>query len=227
MRNFRLNFKMDWKSKLIDLLIVIVGISIAFQLNNWNESKKTNQKATEYIMGFYDENEMNHENLVSALEFSESAKADVDTLKQILLSKKYSDMRMKSLVASMMALANFSPLTTTMENITATGEFNLIKDIELRKNIISTYNSYTTTAKLESITTDYINKYLTPFFFENVRFSDFSSINSDFISDPLFENIVLGYEILLNQQINGYRRNLGKLNLLNENLTTVKTGNIK
>ncbi len=37
-------FKIDWKSKFIDLLIVIVGISIAFKLNTWNESNKANRE---------------------------------------------------------------------------------------------------------------------------------------------------------------------------------------
>ncbi len=37
--------KIEWKSKIADLLIVIIGISIAFQLNNWNESKKSDEDA--------------------------------------------------------------------------------------------------------------------------------------------------------------------------------------
>ncbi len=120
----------------------------------------------------------------------------------------------------MMGLAGYSPSITTMENITASGEFELIKDIELRKKIISTYNTYNTTLKLEGLLAEYVNTYVTPFFFDNVRFSDFSSIHSDFIKEPLFENIVFGYEVLLNQQIRGYQDNLKKIKLLNENLKT-------
>lgn len=220
MKKIKLNLNNDWKSKIVDLLIVIVGITIAFKLNTWNESIKTNLEAKNYIESFYEENIANEANLVSALEFSESNKKDIDTLKQILLSKNYTDNRIKILCGSMMGLANYSPSITTMENITASGEFELIKEIELRKRIISTYNAYNTTLKLENLLSEYVNKYLTPFFFENVRFSDFSSIHSDFIKEPLFENIVFGYEVLLAQQIKGYQDNLEKIQLLNENLTT-------
>lgn len=218
MKKIKLNLSNEWKSKLIDLLIVIVGITIAFQLNNWNESNKLDTKAKAYINSFYEENILNEANLISALEFSESNKIDIETLKQILLSKRYSDKRIKILTASMMGLASYSPSITTMENIIASGEFELIKDIELRKRIISTYNTYKTTLNLESLLSEYVNKYLTPFFFENVRFSDLSSIHSDFIKEPLFENIVFGYQVLLNQQIIGYLDNLEKIKLLNENL---------
>jgi len=220
MKKIKLNFNIDWKSKIIDLLIVIIGITIAFKLNTWNESITTNLEAKDYMESFYEENIINETNLSSALEFSESNKKDIDTLKQILQSKKYDDKRIKILSASMMALANYSPSITTMENITASGEFKLIKDVELRKQIINTYNSYNAALKLEDLLSDYVNKYVTPFFFENVRFSDFSSINSDFIEEPLFENIVFGYEILLSQQIKGYQDNLDEVKLLNEKLTT-------
>jgi len=218
MKKIKLNLNIDWQSKIIDLLIVIVGITVAFKLNTWNESIRADQEVKDYIESFYEENIANKANLVSALEFSVSNKKDIDTLKQILLSKSYTDKRIKALTASMMGLASFSPSITTMENITASGEFELIKDIELRKRIISTYNTYNTTIKLESLLSDYVNKYVTPFFFDNVRFSDFSSIDSDFIKETLFENIVFGYEVLLNQQIRGYQDNLEKIKLLNENL---------
>ena len=227
MKKIKLNLNIDWKSKLVDLLIVIIGITIAFKLNTWNESIKTKAEAKDYIESFYEENITNKTNLSSALEFSESTKKDIDTLKQILLSKNYCDQRIKILTASMMALANYSPSITTMENITASGEFKLIKDIELRKQIIKTYNSYNVTLKLEDLLSDYVNKYVTPFYFENIRFSDFSSISSDFIKEPLFENIVFGYEVLLRQQIKGYQDNLEEIRMLNEKLTNANNVYIK
>jgi len=81
------------------------------------------------------------------LEFSITNKNDIDTLKQILLSKNYEDDRIKNISASMLALSYFDPSLTTMENITASGEFELIGDIEFRKNIIDTYKSFKTTSQ--------------------------------------------------------------------------------
>ncbi len=219
MKKLKLNFNIDWKAKFIDLLIVIIGISAAFSLNNWNESIKSDNKSKEYLESFYRENKENETNLVAAIEFSESNKKDIDTLKTILLSKNYSDIRIKYLVASMMGIANYSPSTITMQNISASGEFGLIKDIELRKNLISTHNTYKTTATLETLVFNYINQYVSPFLFENIRFSDFSSIHSDFAKAPVFENIVFGYDVLLNQLISGYKKNLEEQQLLNEKLT--------
>ena len=219
MKKIKWKFNIDWKSKIVDLLIVIVGISIAFKLNTWNASKKTELEAINYVESFYEENVVNASSLVSALKYSELNKRNIDTLKQILLSKNYKDKRLKVLISSMMGMVNYSPSTTTMENIMASGEFELIKDIELRKQIISTYYTYDGTSKLEELLTNYIETYLTPFFFNNIRFSDFSSIKADFVKDPLFENIVFGYEVLLNQKIDGYKVSLEEVKLLDVNLT--------
>ncbi len=105
-----------------------------------------------------------------------------------------------------------------MENILASGEFEMIQNITLREKLISTYNYYDTAIILEEILNSYINEYIIPFFFENVRFSDFSSINSNFIENPMFENIVFGFDVLLQQEINGYQEALEKIQELNTEL---------
>ncbi len=220
MKKIKFNWKIDWKSKLIDLLIVIIGISIAFKLNTWNETINKNNEARVYIESFYDENKTNEENLRQALQFTQQNKNDIDTLKQLLISKNYTDSRIKSLIASMMGMAEFNPTVTTMENITASGEFDLIQDIELRRSLINTYKTYNTTNKLEKFLADYINTYATPYFMKNIRFQDFSSISSNFLYDPIFENIVFGYEVLLNQEINGYKKNLERIKKLDKMLSS-------
>jgi len=220
MKKTKKKLKIDWKSKLIDLLIVIIGITIAFQLNNLNESNKTKTQEKDYLKSFYEENRDNELSLSLALGFAFKTKNDIDSLKQILLSKNYEDDRIKTLSASMMAMSDFHPSLITMENITASGDFELIRNFEYRKKLIDTYNSYQTTSQLEGILSDYVNQYVTPFFFENVKFSDFSSLKENFIKNPEFENIVIGYDALLTQKLKGYEVNLEKLKELNQLLTT-------
>ena len=215
MKKIKRKLKIDWKSKFIDLLIVIVGITIAFQLNNLNESNKSETKEKDYLKSFHEENRDNELSLSLALEFALKTKTDIDSLKQILLSKNYEDDRIKNLSASMMALSDFSPSLITMENITASGDFELISNLEHRENLIDTYNSYQTTAQYEGMLSDYVNQYITPFFIKNIRFSDFSSLNENYIEKPEFENIVFGYDALLTQKLKGYEANLKKLKELN------------
>ena len=207
-------FEIDWTSKFVDLIIVIVGISIAFKLNTWNESNKANREIEEYILSFNEESSRNKATLSGALDYSLLIKKDLDSLKLILLAKEYDHPKIKDYTASMMGISNFIPNTTTMENITASGEFGLIKDLTLREKLIDTYTSYKSTMKVDQILLDYVDKYLTPYFFENIRFSDFTEIKGDFIENPEFENIVFGYDVLLKQQIKNYSKALEKIDSL-------------
>ena len=220
MKKTNKNLKIDWKSKLIDLLIVVIGITIAFQLNNLNESTKSKAKENNYLKSFYEENRDNESNLTLTLEFTLKAKNEIDSLKQLLLSKDYQDTRIIALSASMMVSSDFNPSLITMENITASGDFELISNLEYREKLIDTYNSYQTTSQLEGILSDYVNQYVAPFFFKNVRFSDFSSLRETFTEKPEFENIVPGYDALLTQKLKGYEVSIVKLRTLNQLLST-------
>jgi hypothetical protein len=210
----KIEINIDWKSKIIDLLIVIMGISIAFKLNTWNESKKANREIEDYLLSFQEESTNNKATLSAALEYSTSIKKDLDSLKILLIKENYGHKNIKTYASSLMGLSNFMPVTTTMDNITASGQFGLIKNAELKKRLIDTYKIYKSTIKMDDILMDYVDKYLTPYFFENVRFRDFSSIKGDFINNPEFENIVLGYEVLLNQQIQHYENAMGEIDSL-------------
>lgn len=223
MKKGKRKLKIDWNSKFIDLLIVIVGITIAFQLNNLNESNKSKTKEKDYLKSFYEENRDNESSLSLASEFAIKTKNDIDSLKLILLSKDYGDDRIKSLAASMMVLSDFSPSLITMENITSSGDFDLISNFEYREKLIDTYNAYQATSQFEGILSDYVNQYVTPFFFENVRFSDFTSLKENFINKSEFENIVIGYDALLTQKLKGYEVNMKKLKNLNQLLATANS----
>jgi hypothetical protein len=115
----------------------------------------------------------------------------------------------------MMVLPDLHPSIITMENIIASGDFELISDFEYREKLIDTYNYYKTISQLEDLLSDYVNQYVIPFFFENIRFSDFSSRK---------ENFILGYDVLLTQKLKGYEVNLEKLKQLNQLLTTANKG---
>ncbi len=86
------------------------------------------------------------------------------------------------------------------------------------KEIIKTYSSYSTTAKLEELLSEYVFDYLGPFLNENLRFSDLSSIGSSYIVKPQFENIVLSYLVFLNQKIRNYESTLERIQQLDEML---------
>jgi len=205
-----------WKSKFIDFIIVIIGITIAFQLNNISDSNRIKNKELNYLRSFFHESLSNETKLQSALNFTVSSKKNIDTLNNILILGNYKDVRIKELLKHVTSIADFNPSIVTMENITASGEFQLISDYECRERLIETHNAYKTTEKIEELLFTYVNQYITPFFIKNTRFSNLSSIDDDFIKKIEFENIVIGYSGLLTQKVEVYKTNIEKLKKLNQ-----------
>ncbi len=115
-----------------------------------------------------------------------------------------------------------------MDNIKASGEFELIKNIELRKKLIQVYHSFEESQKMDALLQDHINKYVVPFYYDNVRFtdfntsnfSDFTSANKGFMESSKFLNTVFGYDVLIEQQLKSYQNSLEKIKALNEDLET-------
>jgi hypothetical protein len=120
-----------------------------------------------------------------------------------------------------MAYSDFIPSVATMDHIKASGEFELIQDVELRKKLIKTYNSYNFTRQSNQILTDYINNYVTVFFHDNINFADFSSIEGNFYEIPKFLNNVIGYLALVGQQVESYNQSLIHINALDSSLSVV------
>ncbi|MFA0961046.1 DUF6090 family protein [Roseivirga sp. BDSF3-8] len=208
----------EWKSKLVDLLIVILGITIAFQLNNWNESRNNRHTLHTYLKSFRLENKDNISQLQVAIRHAQQTKTLIDSLKNSLLAAKYHGPHIERQAVAMMSLSSFKPSLTTMENITATGDFKLIPDNELRRSIIATYNDYKATSQMEGLLYDFVESYLIPYFFNKMRFTSPNSMDRATLQDPRFENLVFGYDILLQQQINGYQSSLRKATDLAEKL---------
>ncbi|MEM8965781.1 MAG: hypothetical protein AAGE93_05150 [Bacteroidota bacterium] len=215
----KIKITIDWKSKLIDFLIVILGITLAFQLNNWNESRKDKQRLENYLESFRLETRENIENLQSALKQARFFKEKADTIKVLIASKRFMDSRLGTTAPLMTNFVGYQPLFTTIENIKESGDFNLIKDYALRKELVNTYESLKGTATSEQNTQEYIRDFIDPYFFNKVRYSTNYPIDpTDFITDHRFENIAIAYSNLMNQQIDDYNSVLDKLQTLEQSL---------
>ncbi len=212
--------KINWKSKFVELLIVIIGISIAFKLNTWNESIASNKEARDYIVSFNEETELNKTKLRGAIRHSDLTKRNNDILKEITTSKDFTDERFKNMMLAMLTMSSLDASTTTMENITASGEFSLIKDAELRKHLIDSYNSYQRTQRAEALLFDYVSERFSPFVFDNFHFNASTIEDAEVLEGPRFHNLVFVYGVLLDQQIRSYQSTLTLIEQLEQKLST-------
>ncbi|KPM32936.1 Hypothetical protein I595_1363 [Croceitalea dokdonensis DOKDO 023] len=120
-----------------EILLVVIGILIALQINNWNESRKASKLEQSYYCLLLDDieqdkvlikallknNEKRIESSHRAIAIIQSENANLDELgKETLLSRR--DL-----------LESFIPNSSTYEDIKSSGNINTLKDKQIRKSL--------------------------------------------------------------------------------------------
>jgi hypothetical protein len=148
-----------------EIILVVIGILIALQINNWNEDSKNSSKEHEYLIGLKNDLEKqiglfkNNSTFYNRiLSTAESILVDYSKANKLMdidsINKKLS---------FMMYTRDYPEINTTFNELNATGQLNLIKGTALRTNIIKYYqNSQTSKQRINSNTDDVIYQQIFP-----------------------------------------------------------------
>jgi hypothetical protein len=125
-----------------EIILVVIGILIALQINNWNEANKNEKREHDFLI-----------NLQEDLRSDSIRLKDIKEKLKIAVSyKRVFESQMKgnatdpdSLTAHFMRqynlLIDFVPNSTTLDELSNNG-LNLISSPSLRRQIVSIYNTY-------------------------------------------------------------------------------------
>ena len=119
-----------------EILLVVIGILIALQINNWNENRKNRITEADYYCRILDDFELN-EKLID--ETTELATHKIELCKELLLDlNTIPNNRSELLNKFVLALRQdvFVPSNIAFEDITSSGQLKLLKDLELKNRLI-------------------------------------------------------------------------------------------
>tara|TARA_B100000780_G_scaffold189182_1_gene133085 strand:- start:222 stop:944 length:723 start_codon:yes stop_codon:yes gene_type:complete len=127
-----------------EIVLVVIGILIALSLNNWNESRKLEQKKEQLILNLIDDFEENIVQLKSSIDYSSSLSEKMNTYFEISYSSdvEVSLDSLKSLAHSFFTSTPFFASLTTYEEAKANGNLNLLKSKVLSKEFTAFLSEY-------------------------------------------------------------------------------------
>ncbi|MEZ4856397.1 MAG: DUF6090 family protein [Gelidibacter sp.] len=127
-----------------EIVLVVIGILIALQINNWNEQRKRNNERKELIKSLISDFKETSE-IIAAKE-DENAEAINRTSRFLSLSYTNNDnVSVDSLqyyLSGAFRYPFFVPTLTSYEQAVATGKIGLIKDKEFLKDISEFFTAY-------------------------------------------------------------------------------------
>ena len=128
-----------------EIILVVIGILIALQINNWNKQNEDRILEKRYV------SELMLDLQKDSIFISESRQR---SYQQMVSKNKLTDyfegqqFTEDSLVAYFSSqwkpVPKFNPITTTLDELKSTGNIRVIQNSSIRRKILETYNYYTT-----------------------------------------------------------------------------------
>jgi len=125
-----------------EIVLVVIGILIALQINNWQQQSKEGKLERRYLQNLVKELKQDSIALSAnskKLNYQANTK---NPLLDILNEGSYHDSLSSYFSLQWRPIYPYTPLTSTYKEMTNSSHLSIIKSDELRENIVKMYNSY-------------------------------------------------------------------------------------
>ncbi len=193
--------KINWTGYIVELVVVFIGITGAFLLNNWRENVKDIQLEMKYLHTLSGEVNRDSANLEAGIEDKESK---LDKIRNYIMHIKSGSATIDSaavLVSDILSISAYSIISSTYESMKYNGTLNLIRNFELRQKIVNYYESFEGYAEQRQISIDFIYDYVAKFAIDNMDFTKNNTIENPDVKLYYLNNIILSYYSLLSSNL--------------------------
>lgn len=141
-----------------EIALVVMGILIALQINNWNDNRKNNNLEQEYLIRLHDDLEEEESYIESFITYNEKVS---DFAKEAIEFFEYGDIAFENSQNALITLYQASQFndarttSSTYKELNSSGQINLIKNYNLRSSIISYYELDWTNSVIFEIPNNY------------------------------------------------------------------------
>ena len=213
-----------------EIILVVIGILIALQINNWNELKKQRNEAQTFIKRLSEEVGQNIE--VTNREIS-LEQLQVEKTKSLLemfswSQDKISSRAIDSLIFAIMSSNSVDIKTGTLQEGLNTGQVSLLSNNELKQKLYSLPTVFEEIKRLETLESADINDNMVPYMYDHMNFKNMDNAFSEFskalgpskfktienkrlLNSLKFENLVDNRFYNTNQSLENYRALLTNL----------------
>ena len=126
-----------------EILLVMIGILLALQVNNWNESRKEVRKEIGYIDGMLADIQNDLVNYDFRIGIVAAKEESLQRIQEVLHSKEMSDpksMAVDVIRGAMFGWYHGGPVSSSFDALIGSGNIEIIRDEGIRKQIVEYYD---------------------------------------------------------------------------------------
>lgn len=202
----------NWLNHSIELVVVFLGITAGFILQNFNETANDKKLEKKYMEGFKTDVTENASLLKSAIVEDSTW---LDRYNYAIYQILDGSLTLDSAVSMMMGMANYSRFNKqdiTYLNIVNSGNLGLIREYTLRQHIVAYHKELNDFEVLEDYYNDYNQNHLLPFMTDEFDLFQYKFITRDLYKEHAFTNAFGTIVSYRQQRITGYRNLLESTN---------------
>jgi hypothetical protein len=131
--------KIDWVARLSELIVIVLGILIAFALNSWWDARTDKIRESDYIKQLRSDFEENQKNLEAAIEAEKGLKKNLESIVELIKTPpcdKNAEL-LSELLPQVLSFTRFTPVTGTYGSLIHSGDIGLIENADLRRSLVS------------------------------------------------------------------------------------------
>ena len=173
-----------------EILIVIIGISIAFSLNKCADTKKNGNLKSLYIKSLKEDIKVDKKNLEQNLK---EINTKIETLKEIIPlinTDSPEKIKFRQELFGTFNITEFYPNDITYQTMINSGDFKLINEFELKAAIEKHYASYKSILKDYSRQENIHKEFLSNYMVNHANYDDMKKGAFGFSNEVLFKNIL-------------------------------------
>ncbi len=210
----------NWKDHLVNLFVVILGISIAFYLEGWREDRRDRRLEIKYLNDLALDLEYDEQLLDTLLIVDTKNIAKIEDI----LDRSANGTRMDfdGTFLDLVYYVPFTPKSVTYETIVNAGRLEVISAYEVQNNVVFLYNQlYGGVSAWDGYMADHINVYTKPLTVKGVRIKS-DKISASLLRDQEYINALVIHKNMLASSMELRKQTLAHVRLTRQMLVTRK-----
>ncbi len=211
--------KIFWKIHFIELIVVIIGISIAFALEGYTESKKEKKVEINYLSSLKTDLEKDKEDLLTIVDSTNNILRNVGEIFYFNFENLPLSSYKRHHITSTYLATYFYPKNGTYESLVNSGDLNVIKDFDLKTTLSDLYSvDYKALERLDNVVKNLGDNLIQPYMIRNIAFLLEQDLDGIKDAAPLktneATNLMGSYYNLLNGRQQAYKGVMAKCDSL-------------
>jgi hypothetical protein len=204
----------------MELLVVILGISIAFGIENYAANRKQKAEELRHLQGIVDDLETDLGMFKEFAGYTDSTLKYVRRFNQLIYARETKNDSINFLLIRAGWISNYDPRNISYNSLKASGNLDKLTNFDLRKRIVGHYEHKMKSVYFQNdIHERYLEARITPI---QLKYSDFTSatkVERDFFNHREIRNVFAGLE---GQLVNKYDNYIEAMGFTKEILDEVK-----